>query len=781
MPRSWLSLVWLPIFASSAFVWSIDQAITAEALASRNGGPIVPGLHSDHPLDEHGEGSILIGELGCANCHADLSILSAGHKIAPDLNDVGARVSPEFLRKFIAQPSVSVPGSTMPHMLDDLPAAEREEAAESIAQFLISHANSKLQRDPIASEESDSGRKLFHSVGCVACHDPHEAVTGSVVAPSRREGSITLGHLPEKYTLTSLAEFLYDPLAVRPSGRMPDMSLSRDEARSIASYLLDRPTIDFALPASDFPLAGQGREYFEKLNCASCHALDGVEVPEFLPLVGPTDGVEGCLSPNPEGAPDYQLTSDQIASIRIAISVGPKSRTPHESLADTLTRFNCIACHERNGYGGVADEVNPYFGTDEPALGDEARIPPALSEAGAKLNHDWLHKVLFDRARVRPYMHVRMPQYGEDNLTNLADQFESSDLAPPIEIPVFRGKQRGEMHEAARDLVGSDMLACINCHAFNGKPSPAMNGIDLTTTAERLQPAWFKSFLINPQAHRPGVIMPSSWPSGEALRQDVLGGDANQQIDAIWSYLEQGRTARDPKGIRNEPTALTAESEPLIYRGRSGIAGFRGIAVGFPGGMSYAFNAETGALSGIWHGGFVRVRWDSQGAGDFNPVTRPVYLAKDLAFFQLGREDQVWPLLPLMTEEEPVNPDPLYPRRLGYRFRGYFLDESKVPTLMHQAGAVAIDERTVPGDEKELVRTIHFQTIEAQALHFRALAGGIEQLSPNAFRMDGLQLTIPEGMRVLLRPAVEEGQQELILVLDLPSGSSEIRLRYEVL
>ena len=49
------------------------------------------------------------------------------------------------------------------------------------------------------------------------------------------------------------------------------------------------------------------------------------------------------------------------------------------------------------------------------------RIPPTLSETGAKLNPDWLHKVLFDRARVRPYMHARMPQYGDHNYGTPAD------------------------------------------------------------------------------------------------------------------------------------------------------------------------------------------------------------------------------------------------------------------------------------------------------------------------------------------------------------------------
>jgi mono/diheme cytochrome c family protein len=48
-----------------------------------------------------------------------------------------------------------------------------------------------------------------------------------------------LGDLASKYTLGSLAEFLLDPLKVRPSGRMPALSLTKNEPTELASYLLE--------------------------------------------------------------------------------------------------------------------------------------------------------------------------------------------------------------------------------------------------------------------------------------------------------------------------------------------------------------------------------------------------------------------------------------------------------------------------------------------------------------------------------------------------------------
>ncbi len=759
-------------------------AFASAAVAS---GPIVPGLHGDHPLDERGVGAVLLGELNCAACHSQVKSLSAHHKAAPDLEEVGARVSPEFLRAFIADPSGVKPGTTMPHLLDGLPSEERSAAAEAITQFLVSRASTPFQHDVPDGTSAEAGGKLFHSVGCVACHAPRQAPGDGSSAPPVLAGSVGLEHLTEKYSVASLAEFLYDPLAVRPSGRMPDMGLSREEADSIANYLLvgQSDNRDQTVSAvNGYPLAAQGRAYFEKLNCAACHELDGIDSRAPQPLQRKLVGTDGCLSPGPSGVPDYKLTAEQRASIRVTLSAGDVPLLDQDALARTLTTFNCIACHERDDYGGVSTSLDAYFTSSEPALGNEARIPPQLTNLGAKLNPDWLQKVLFERGAVRPYMHTRMPQYGAANLAALPDLVEAADPAPPIEIPVFRGKQRGEMHEAAQQLVGSDMLACINCHTFNGKSSQAFRGIDLTTTAERLQPAWFKAFLINPQAHRPGIIMPLSWPGGEALRKELLEGDTEAQLNAIWSYLEQGRTARDPKGVRSEPTVVRVGDTPRTYRGRSGIAGFRGIAVGFPGGLNYAFNAENGALSGIWRGDFVRVRWDGQGAGDFNPAARAISLAQDVGFAQLQDASEAWPLKPVMTEEEPVNPDPLYPKRLGYQFHGYQLDADQVPTLHYSMGELAIRDRTVFDASTEagaLLRTIRFDSPGADSMYLRALTGKVEELSPTQFRVGGLRLTVPAGS-ALVRPMTGgEQASELLLLLEIPQGESKIEIRYEVL
>ena len=113
--------------------------------------------------------------------------------------------------------------------------------------------------------------------------------------------------------------------------------------------------------------------------------------------------------------------------------------------------------------------------------------------------------------------------------------------------------------------------------------------------------------------------MPVSWPGGKAALKTVLNGDTDRQIEAIWYFLSLGTSAPDPSGIRAVETKLFVTDATRTYRGRSSVAGYRGIAVGFPSKLSYAFNAQTGTLTAIWRGDFLRVDRSGQGSGAFQP------------------------------------------------------------------------------------------------------------------------------------------------------------------
>lgn len=763
-------------------------------------------LAGNHPLTQVQAGELLIAELRCTACHEGVETVSHFVKIAPDLAEVGARISPEYLQRYLSSPSTAHPGTTMPDVLASRPEAERAGIAEALSHFLISQSKRPFHAEATVPANLPDGKELFHTVGCVACHGPRELVVEPPIEKRNDEDdedrpavqkktfppiAVNLGHVATKYSAKSLSEFLFQPLKVRSSGRMPDMKLTPAESQAIAFYLIGQQPPPAALFINE-ALVAKGRQHFQELNCAACHSLSGISAASPVMSLKGADLTRGCLSETKGRSPQFRLPKAQTEAIIAALRDAPQTDSDQAIVAKTLTSFRCIACHIRDDFGGVPEEYSPFFISSELKMGDDGRIPPPLTLLGAKLQPAWLKKVLFDGESVRPYMATRMPQYGSANLGHLPELFARLDRLESVEMKIPNPERGSDsererertLRKAGQELLGDKGLGCINCHTFNGKPAPVNQGIDLMTTYQRLQPGWFNRFARNPAAFRPRIIMPTAWPDGVASHKTILDGNTDQQIEAIWYYLSLGTSAADPSGIRHISTKLVVSDQARTFRGRSRVAGFRGIAVGLPGQLNYAFNAETGTLSALWKGDFIGVNWNGQGSGDFNPASSPITLAQDVSFAQLPDDNAPWPLVPVMTKEAKVNPNPLYPKNVGYQFGGYFLDEDSIPTFMYRSGTIEIEDRSVTsgsGEQRLLKRVLQFDTPTPQAVWFRALTGEISQEAEHVYRSGRMQLTIP-ATEVKLRTLSDDPKRsELLLRFTLPPGRSTQELLYEPL
>lgn len=174
-------------------------------------------------------GHVLLSNLACRACHPGASTVA--EKQGPKLTEVAGRVRPDHLVAMIADPHKTKPGTTMPDPWKGLDADARRENARAIASFLSVDRPSLVDRAGDASS-AERGERLYHSVGCLACHNSPTATTLPVAT------SVPLGNLAQKYTLESLTRFLSDPHAVRPGARMPKLAADRAEARDLACYLL---------------------------------------------------------------------------------------------------------------------------------------------------------------------------------------------------------------------------------------------------------------------------------------------------------------------------------------------------------------------------------------------------------------------------------------------------------------------------------------------------------------------------------------------------------------
>ena len=216
-------------------IWVRPRDLSSELLR-----PIVPGFERFHTSggDQAEGGRVLLGELNCVACHKASSKFASAitPKQAPILTDVGKRLHPEWMAKFIANPHAVKAGTTMPDLMSGMSDQQRSEAAVAITHYLVG-------KDSIQSggkgANTGKGKTLFHESGCLACHMPLDGRSAN------KATSVPLVDLGDKYSRTSLAAFLSDPLAVRPAGRMPKIGMSDDDRRHIAQYLTGDTSVAF--------------------------------------------------------------------------------------------------------------------------------------------------------------------------------------------------------------------------------------------------------------------------------------------------------------------------------------------------------------------------------------------------------------------------------------------------------------------------------------------------------------------------------------------------------
>jgi putative heme-binding domain-containing protein len=737
---------------------SAEQARVPRQTHSLGGGTVSEEL----------QGLVLLNEFNCSACHQDdhaPSVLSV--KRAPKLEWFGGRINPNFIRRFIADPLKVKHGSTMPDVMTKLSADERHRAADEITHYLVSLSDRPFTTQPVDRVAAKRGRELFHSVGCVACHSPRDDAGQELLA----DKSVPLGLVEDKYNVDGLVDFLKNPHEVRSAGRMPNMQLTHWEALDIAHYLLSRAKDNAAIETSfqlDPDLVESGKTRFQRLGCVRCHGKnETASEPTSLPLAQ-AHLDRGCLSGEAGAWPRFSLSDSQRKAIRAALGRESGNLNDQEQIAVTLTAFRCLNCHQRDELGGVPPERNPHFQTTNPNLGPQGRVPPTLTGVGAKLKPKWMRQVLVSGRLIRPYIKTRMPQFGTENVAHLVDLFQRVDRLPDVTFARFSDQK--EMRTAGSEMAGTGGLNCIACHTFQLKAAATMPAVDLTEMAERLHQSWFYHYMRDPQRLSMNTVMPSFWPGGRAMRKDILNGETDQQIEALWQYLLDGRQARTPRGLIRVPMELLATNEAVMLRRSYPGIGKRGIGVGYPHQVNLAFDAEQMRLAMIWKGKFADPGgvWRSQGHGTVRP------LGSNLIRFASGPD--------LDDANTPWTAEDVRP--LHHRFRGYSLDDQRRPKFTYQFGDIIVEDYSVDvldpkTNQSFLRRTLTLQSEqERRNVTFRAASGkNIVATGDATFLVDNmLRVRIDEKHAGQLVDT-PSGQQ-LRIPLIIPRGTSSLVIEY---
>jgi hypothetical protein len=188
-----------------------------------------------------------------------------------------------------------------------------------------------------------------------------------------------------------------------------------------------------------------------------------------------------------------------------------------------------------------------------------------------------------------------MPALGEPRAREYAEMFTAVDGGGDAAEPTFSVEQA----QRGRELAGLGGRNCVTCHTFQGLRSAGIQGMDLAVQHERLQPGWFRDWLLHPTTLRQGTRMPTLWLVDDAA--------ARAEIDAIRCWLSLGAAAPLPAGVRGKDDSLelVASDRPKLHGAFLDGVSARCLLVGTPERTHFAFDLQEPRLVWIWRGAFV--------------------------------------------------------------------------------------------------------------------------------------------------------------------------------
>jgi cbb3-type cytochrome oxidase cytochrome c subunit len=782
-----------------------------------------PESFADDLKREHGR--FLFEELACVKCHAagadDNMTKGLADRTGPDLSKIAERAYPGWIDAWLADPKKLRPHTAMPQMFSDDEKGKAERYA--VVAYLSALGKPVEQHKPPTVYPNDikesmaRGAKLYLTAGCAACHgdqltapptkkkldddeddtpfDPTSSVYGAGTA-SGAKTFYMLNHVGSKTSPAALAKWLKNPLATNPHGRMPNMQLTDGEALDLANHLckVTDGKISPKMPAK--PNADEkpdwvkmGQAVFVAKGCGNCHSVTGGPAlaaagPKLADVVKAAD--KGCLAEKPSGkVPNYALAADQKAALAAFLKDGLKgagSPSPVHSAKIALKRFNCLNCHNRDGEGGIDLALSDKMKALENAENADDVQPPRLAGVGHKMRTSWMKDVLLNAGRVRPWMTLRMPQYGEPNVGKLHEHLPLLEGTTPDDA-VGKAEFTKEKIETGKALAGKQGHGCISCHDISGQRGGGTRGPDLATTNRRVRFDWYTRWMHQPQRMVPGTKMPQTLIEGKALLTDYYGGDGDKQIEALWAYFSLGPGLPLPAGM--EPgkglTVVVGDRPEILRTFMPDDAGTRCVAVGYPGGISAVFDSHQCRLSYAWAGNFLDVKpvWDGRGG---NPArllgvkfwTAPagfpwaVTAAADkLPDFDRQAKDPAF--------AAPLPEGKAYTGPMAVKFGGYTTDDKGNPTFKY---AVTVGDATLSVTETPQSSTATVANGLARKFGVKTPAGkavwlnvGVSNAQPKLVWAQGGDIPFAETVRNGDARVVLTGTGDAVQVMQADQGA----------
>lgn len=488
------------------------------------------------------QGKAVFNAYGCRGCHATSqdNLPPAWRRrerdIAPNLGNVGSKMSEDWIAYWAENPSRYWHGTKMPNLRLD-----RREAA-SVAKYLMtlkdepprgaegavpvtpteaailgdaSKRSAEVACDVAGNQKMSRvacGQKLIANYGCFGCHQIDGFENYAPIAPELNGwAKKDLSQIDYGYAIDDHHQQTHETFAV---------------------WKLDSPRIyrrdRIELKMGDFDL--------------SAREIRALTV--FLMGLSP-------MKPQPESSPYEKAEYKAVLEGR-----------------QMVEDYNCRGCHLIEGRGADFITARRQLVSDF----DEQLAPPHLTGEGARVQPEWLFTFLREPAKngIRPGVHpewvygeaeppekmaVRMPTFplSSDEATAVVRYFAGWEgAAYPYVEPRVKSLTHDERLDALLHLNSSNDTGgnCISCHFVGrfpverGKTDLEKMGPNLGNVSKRLRPDWVRAWIMKPSDWLPYTKMPAFWPDpfGSPLNWTQPPGfsqpkTAEGQIEMMRDYL----------------------------------------------------------------------------------------------------------------------------------------------------------------------------------------------------------------------------------------------------
>jgi len=515
----------------------------------------------------------LLIEQGCFGCH-EVKGYNDMMKIGPELNQLSAKTTPEWLFRWVRNPKDYNPHTRMPNFKFSA------DSAEAITAYLmdLSKENTfQTAKNAFVGGSAERGKQVVNEVGCKGCHviDNDERVrtmrgTSYDIAPE-------LTRIGSKTNPDWLYDWVRNPKHFQSDTRMPNLRLTDTEAKDVVAYLMtmkdDRRFEEHQLDLSSAEKIKFGEKLVREYGCHGCHAIRGMEKEGKVSVslsnfgrkrvdeldFGDThvhhswdewvfgkihDARQYTTERITSKMPVFSLADSEIVSLRTLLR-GMSKDTAEAEYNERVTpqllqiqagrkftiQYNCIGCHNLEDNGGYVKAL----------FEDAGFAPPPITGEGAKVQELWLHSFLTSPTPIRPWLKLRMPTFGfSDTAINTVTKYFLGVSKKEMEVHDYTAvKPNPELLPTGKILF--ELNQCLSCHYTGTIPAgkePSDLAPNLSLAHNRLKPEWVIDWLSDPEKIQQGTRMPQFFPDGQAIYTEYLNGDALKQKMAIRDCLD---------------------------------------------------------------------------------------------------------------------------------------------------------------------------------------------------------------------------------------------------